>query len=296
MELKHTVRKRFDKLPLLSLATLLLCAHPHPLLAQSDSADAAAGGTSHAVGLVIAQTAGHDIAGLVLRQADRKEFKHGIALFPGHPGIMRLREENGVIQYDLKGNFLLRSSVRWLDEQTLVVAVDAPSDEWANFSQYFRTTPRYGKDVAALLTEVNKQFTIGEWTFVGTSEGSVSAYHAALMNPELAKRLILTASVFSAGRNGPGLSNVKPAEIKMPLLVVHHADDPCQSTRYRDAVDFARNRNSPLMTIKGGGPGRGNPCMAFTAHGFVGMETETVHAMRSWVQSGVAVPEVIKAQ
>lgn len=200
MELKHTVRKRFDKLPLLSLATLLLCAHPHPLLAQADSADTAAGGKSHAVGLVIAQTAGHDIAGLVLRQADRKEFKHGIALFPGHPGIMRLREENGVIQYDLKGNFLLRSSVRWLDEQTLVVAVDAPSD------------------------------------------------------------------------------------------------DPCQSTRYRDAVDFARNRNSPLMTIKGGGPGRGNPCMAFTAHGFVGMETETVHAMRSWVQSGVAVPEVIKAQ
>ena len=32
-------------------------------------------------------------------------------------------------------------------------------------------------DVAALLTEVGRRFGVEDWTFVGTSEGSVSAFH-----------------------------------------------------------------------------------------------------------------------
>lgn len=241
--------------------------------------------------VVAAKVADHTVAGLVLRQSDRKEFRHGIALFPGYPGIMRLRDEGGAIQYELKGNFLIRSGQDWVDGETLVVAVDAPSDEWGSFSQHFRSTPRYGTDVAALLGAVEQRFAVREWTFVGTSEGSISAFHAARMNPSLAKRLILTASVFSASRNGPGLSNVAPDELKIPILVVHHEDDPCLITRYKDAVEFSARSKSPLLTVKGGGPSRGNPCMAFTAHGFVGVETETVHAMRSWVKSGVSPSE-----
>jgi hypothetical protein len=38
----------------------------------------------------------------------------------------------------------------WLDEETLVVVVDAPSDEWRWFDHQFRETPRYGADVEAL--------------------------------------------------------------------------------------------------------------------------------------------------
>ena len=237
----------------------------------------------------------YTIAGLVSRQRDRSAFRHGIALFPGHPGIMRLREEGGSIDYELKGNFLVRSSRHWLDDDTLVVAVDAPSDQWSSFSQEFRATPRYAKDVAALLDAVAAKYPVGEWTFVGTSEGSISAYHAARMNPAHAKRLALTASVFSASRNGPGLSGVRPDELGMPLLIVHHEDDPCPITRYKDAAGFAAAGKSPLLTVRGGGPARGNPCMAFTAHGFVGVEAETVHAIRSWVRSG-AVPADVQGK
>lgn len=63
-----------------------------------------------------------------------QSFKHGIALFPGHPGIMKLQEEEGKPQYDLRGNFLVRARRHWLDEETLVAVLDAPSDEWATFS------------------------------------------------------------------------------------------------------------------------------------------------------------------
>jgi len=75
---------------------------------------------------------------------------------------------------------------------------------------------------------------------------------------------------------------------------VHHEDDPCRYTSYRDAQRFAVQSRSPLVTVRGGGPGRGGPCEAFTAHGYVGMESETVAAMRSWVKTGAVPRDVVR--
>ncbi|HET7854715.1 MAG TPA: hypothetical protein VFM04_09695 [Candidatus Methylomirabilis sp.] len=243
-------------------------------------------GTDH---VVTVKRNGYTISGLVTHLQDAKTFKYAIALFPGHPGIMRLREENGQPKFELGGNFLVRSRRHWLDEETLVVVVDAPSDQWTTFSQQFRETPRYGVDVEALLKEIARRYSVVDWTFVGTSEGSVSAFHAARMNPQLVRRTILTASLFRPTRNGPGLSAVKLDELPAQLLWVHHEDDPCPYTPYRDAQEFSRRSRKPLLAIRGGGPGRGEACQAFTAHGFVAVERETVLAMRSWVKTG-AVP------
>jgi pimeloyl-ACP methyl ester carboxylesterase len=114
---------------------------------------------------------------------------------------MKLREEAGQPRFDLGGNFLIRSRRHWVDEDTLVLSVDAPSDEWRSFSQR-SARPRYGEDVAALLAEAGPPLRHRRWTLVGTSEGSVSAFHAARMNPALAPRLILTASLMSPGATG----------------------------------------------------------------------------------------------
>jgi hypothetical protein len=205
---------------------------------------------------------------------------------------MRLREEDGRIKFDMGGNMLVRSRRWWLDGETIVAVVDAPSDQWGSFSQRFRETDRYGADVAALLQEIGRQFGVQDWTFVGTSEGSISAFHAARMNPALAKRAILTSSVFVAGRNGPGLSSARYEDLKSKLLWVHHEDDPCSFTQYRDARSAAEKSGAPLVTVRGGGPGRGDACQAFTAHGFVGVERETVLAMRSWIQTGTVPADV----
>jgi len=234
------------------------------------------------------------ISGLATHLRDAKAFKYGVVLFPGHPGIMRLREEDGQPRFGLGGNFLVRSRRHWLDEETLVVVVDAPSDQWTTFSQGFRETLRYGADVAALLKEAGRRFGVEDWTFVGTSEGSISAFHAARMNPGLARRLILTSSVFLRSQNGPGLSGVKWDGLSARLLWVHHEDDPCMYTAYRDAQRFAEKSRSPLVTVRGGGPSRGGACQAYTAHGFVGVESEAVSAMRSWVKTGATPPDVTR--
>lgn len=207
---------------------------------------------------------------------------------------MRLREEEGQPRFELRGNFLVRSRRHWLDEETLVVVVDAPSDQWETFDHWFHECPRYGADVAVLLNQVTRQYGVEDWTFVGTSEGSVSAFHAARMNPGLARRVILTASLFRATRNGPGLSRVPWENLPAPVLWVHHEDDPCPFTSYRDAKRFAEKSRSPLVTVRGGGSERGEACQAFTAHGFVGVARETVGAMRSWVKTGVAPSDVAR--
>lgn len=252
-------------------------------------------------GSVVAQTAGgdpnlalpneivrvelddHAMTGLVTHLPEGGPYRRGLVLFPGHPGILDLREEDGVIRYKLPGNFLVRSRRHWLDRDTLVLLVDAPSDQLATFSQRFRETPRYGADVAALLRATGARYGVTEWVFIGTSEGSVSAFHAARMNPDLASRLVLTSSLFLANRHGPGLSGADLAQMPARSLWVHHRDDPCPYTAYRDARDFAGRSGKPLLTVNGGGPGRGDACAAFTAHGYVGMEKETIRAIQEWM-------------
>lgn len=242
--------------------------------------------------MVTAGREGHAISGLATFLAGSSGWRRGIALFPGHPGILRLREEDGQPVFDLRGNFLVRSRRHWLDPETLVLMVDAPSDEWAAFSQRFRETPRYGADVRALIEEAARRYGIGDWTFVGTSEGSISAFHAARMNPALARRLVLTSSVFSASRHGPGLSGADFAAYPNPLLWVHHENDPCSATAYGNAREFAGRTGKPLVTVRGGGPWRGGACEAYTAHGFVGLEKEVVAAMKAWVKTGEVPADV----
>jgi pimeloyl-ACP methyl ester carboxylesterase len=282
---RSTLRPRF----VFAAFFVLLAGIPAAHAQQTQSADP---NLAHPTRIVTVARDGHTISGLVTHLQSAKNFRYGIALFPGYPGIMRLREEKGELRFELRGNFLVRSRRHWLDEETVVVVVDAPSDQWAAFWQHFRETPRYGADVGALLGEIGRRHGVEDWTFVGTSEGSVSAFHAARLNPLLARRTILTASLFRPTRYGPGLSAAKLEELSAPLLWVHHEDDPCEFTSYRDAQEFSRKSGRPLLTVRGGGPSRGPACQAGTAHGFIGVERETVLAMRSWVKTGVVPPDV----
>lgn len=234
----------------------------------------------------------YSISGLVTHLPGAKTFKYGIGLFPGYPSIMKLREEAGQPRFELGGNFLIRSRRHWLDEETLVISIDAPSDQWASFSQWFRQESRYGADVSALLAEASRRYDVQDWTLVGTSEGSISAFHVARMNPVLVQRLILTSSLFLAAGHGPGLSGVSWEGITARLLWVHHEGDGCRFTPYRSAQQHAEKTRSSLVTVRGGGPFRGDSCEAFSQHGFVGIERETVLAMRSWVKTGVTPADV----
>ena len=277
--------KRFFR-ELLLLGTALACS-THLAHAQGKDPNAA-----FANEVIVAQLPGRSISALVTHQPDAMKFTHAIALFPGSPGHMNLRVEGGAIQYDLGGNFLVRARRHFIEDGILTVVIDAPSDQQNGFLQEFRETPRYGEDVKAALDAVSRKFGALDWTFIGTSEGSVSAAHAARMLAADAKRVALTASVVSSSRRGRGVEAADIKQIKIPVPWVHHRDDPCRYTPYCRVKGYAEDTKTPLLTVTGASGRRGDPCMAFTEHGFVGMEVKTIKAILSWIRTGTAPADV----
>ena len=279
------MRQRFS---LICLVCALLPGLVGPSLAQTG------GNADFRNEVMVVPLEGRSIAVLVTHRPEDTAFTHAIALFPGAPGRGNLRIENGEIKFDnLTGNFLVRARRHFAEKGILTVVIDAPSDRQDDFPTAFRASPRYGEDIRGVVDAIARRYGDLDWTFIGTSEGSVSAAQAARMVAPPANRVALTSSYFGRqGRQGPGLSLSDVRPIKIPLLWVHHRDDPCKATPYSTAQHFARETATPLMTVMGSKNSRGHPCEAHSEHGFVGMEIATIKAMLAWIRSGAAANEV----
>ena len=264
--------------------SLAACASP-PAAAQ----DALDPNAAFANELIVAQLPGRSIAALVTHPPGAMKFTHAVAIFPGSPGYINLRVEGGEIQNDQRGGFLIRARRFFLEDGFLAVVIDAPSDQQPLFHQSFRETPRYGEDIKAVIEAVSKKYGPLDWTVAGHSEGSVSAVHVARMLPLEVKRAVLTASVVMPSPRGRGVEVSHIKQIKIPVLWVHHRNDPCSYSPHHRIRSYAEETNTPLVTVTGVGDRRGQPCTAFTEHGFVGMESKTIKAILSWIRTG-AVP------
>jgi hypothetical protein len=266
----------------------MLAFAPSPVHAQGKGKDPNAALANE---VIVAQLPGRSIAALVTHRPGAAKFTHGIALFPGSPGYFELRVEDGEIRHTQRGNFLIRARRFFLEEGHLTAVIDAPSDQAPYFHQSHRETPRYGEEVRAIIEAVSKKYGALDWTFIGTSEGSVSAVHAARMVPE-AKRVVLTSSVVTPGSRGRGVEVGHVKQVKIPLLWVHHRRDPCSFTPYYRVKSYSEETGTPLVTVTGVGDRRGDPCEAFSEHGFVGMEVKTIRAILAWIRTGQVPPDV----
>lgn len=88
-------------------------------------------------------------------------------------------------------------------------------------------------------------------------------------------------------RGGPGLSGFDWRTIRTRLLFVHHVDDACVATPHFMAQRVAAGRT--LVSVRGGAAPRSEPCEAFGAHGFLGVEASVVDAIVRWMR-GEAPP------
>lgn len=227
------------------------------------------------------------ISVLVTHLKQHAEFRRIVILFPGHPSIMKISSADS---YGLKGNFLIRSRRHWLDAETVVLSVDAPSDEWCCFTGRFRASKRYAEDLQGLLKEVTARFGALPWVLVGTSEGSVSVYFAALalQDMQAQSKVIFTSSLFNDSSNSQGLGSLNMASIHIPMLWMHHAKDSCKWTPYWQARQHAEKTHSALLTVYPSHGSRGDSCEAYSEHGYIGFEREAVQAMKHWVLTGQA--------
>ena len=148
---------------------------------------------------------------------------------------------------------------------------------------WFRLGDKHAEDIARVVAELKRRFPGVPVFLVGTSRGSVSAAATGRALGDAVTGVVLTSSMTVAARSGPGLSGFDYSTIKTPVLLMHHTEDSCANTPYRDARNIAQARKYPLISVTGGKPATSDPCEAFSAHGFLGKEPEAVEAMVNWM-------------
>lgn len=200
-------------------------------------------------------------------------------LFAGAAGKVDLERESARALLD-RGNFLVRSRRLFAAQGVAAAVMDAPSDRSHGMDDDFRLGDRHQADMEAVVAELRKRFPGVPVFLVGTSRGTVSA---ASLGRRLAKGVdgvVLTSTVFLAGRDR-GLSGFDFSSIVSPLLFVHHVDDGCAASPHYAAKRMADQY--PLISVSGGSPAQSGPCEAMTPHGFLGREADTVDAIARWM-------------
>lgn len=202
----------------------------------------------------------------------------------GHGGLQM--QPDGSLKWG-KGNFLVRSAPLFVQQGVNAVIVDAPSDRQSSpFLNGFRQTPEHVADLKAIIAWARNQSAAPVW-LVGTSRGTQSAGYVAtqLQDRDGPDGLVLTSSILSDPKGRP-VTDMELANIRIPTLVVHHEADGCNLCAYSSIPalmsKLSNTSSRQLLSFKGG-DSKGDPCEAFSHHGFNGQEADVVQQTVAWI-------------
>jgi pimeloyl-ACP methyl ester carboxylesterase len=208
-----------------------------------------------------------------------------VVLFAGGNGLVAIGADG---RPGRGGNFLVRSREHFAREQLLVAVVDAPSDRIDGPAlDFFRQSAEHAHDIAQVIALLRQEAKVPVW-LVGTSRGTTSVANVAIRLRENGPDgVVFTASMVGADRER--LPAMAIETIRVPVLVVHHEEDQCKYCLYSDVPGLMTGlKGAPkleLIAFKGGGPVRGDPCLAFHYHGFVGIEEQVVRRIADWIKA-----------
>ena len=202
-------------------------------------------------------------------------------VYPGGWGTLRLRMESGKPKF-AGGNFLIRTRGEFIRHGIWPVLVDVPSDQATGVSDAYRRSDNQVADARAVIAEMRKRAPGLPIFILTTSRSTLSGAHLgrSLGADELAG-LVLTSSMIAPGPNWESLATFDFKSVKVPLLFVQHRGDGCLATPYPNLARAARG--FPLISVSGGKPAESGPCDPFAAHGYFGVEPQTVDAISAWI-------------
>ena len=182
-------------------------------------------------------------------------------------------------------NFLARSKDYFLNENMNVIVMFRASD--LSKLDYPYRVKEHVSEIAKVIQYAKNKFDKPIW-LVGTSRGTVSGTAAALaLGEREVQGLVLTASVTNKVIGAIKTQNI--ADLKIPVLVVHHKNDACKICvpyeASRITSDLKASPVKKFVMIEGGSDPQGDPCQAMHWHGFINYEKETVKRITDWIQN-----------
>ncbi len=236
--------------------------------------------------------------GLFSIKSGSKNHSRLAVLIPGYPSVFRPVVQNGVmISTKLSGNFLIRSRRYLADESIAILTIDCQSESGDICSSSYQASNERQVHVQKLINEVKKRYpTIQEVWLVGTSMGTISSSFMPTYAPRAYAGAIHTAAITEpyARNSYRELINFDYRKSGAPQFFIHHKDDPCYLTTWSGAKSISDKYGVPLITVFGGSNFQGNPCNAFTEHGFRGKELEVMQTIREIILTGTSKNSEIK--
>ncbi len=164
----------------------------------------------------------------------------------------------------------------------------APSDYETGLTTEFRESKESAEDAAKVIAFLKKRY--GQKVYLYghcRSTFSPAAVATNLKNRDLAG--VILSSTRSQGRYG-SVMELPKGVINVPVLLVHHVDDPCDGTPYENIHKVKKfyEASSPdvkLITVRGGDgsrPGKLKSCGG-GHHVFKGQQELVSRAIRDWL-------------
>jgi len=159
-------------------------------------------------------------------------------------------------------------------------------DEKASYD--LRMSSKRLERVEALVDAVVERNSLPTF-LIGFSRGSIETLRIALSIPERVFGIILASGVYKKGGKGNETmaSILGSNNLSVPTLVIHHRDDSCVVSPFKEAEYFAENSLASKVDLieLSGGNASGRECGPFHFHGFEGIERKTSNEIVGWMNA-----------
>jgi hypothetical protein len=217
---------------------------------------------------------------LAIAPADPKAV---VFLLAGGPGRVRITNDGQT----KNENFLVRSRQLFVATQLVTVVVDVPTDQPEGMTVAFRESSEHVADLIGAIAWARARWPGRPVWLVGTSRGTQSAAAAAVALANDTRGpdgIVLTSSILARSPRDPGTPvQERPLDkLKIPVLVVHHQDDPCPICAPR-LLSEVKLPPGGRIVMETGGTSTGDPCQSFSHHGYNGIEGAVVADIAAFI-------------
>ncbi len=202
-----------------------------------------------------------------------------VILLTGGSGMIRIGEDGSV---NPGGNFLVRTRNLWSARGISALVLGPPN---GGSLLGLRHLPAYAAALAAAIDYARSRANAPVW-LIGTSQGSTAAANGAAHLPGRVAGVVLTSSVTERSRSGETVFDADPGAIAVPALVVSNQNDGCIASPPGDGprliTALARAPRREFIVFASTEL-RGDPCEAFSPHGYMGIEDTVIQRIADWI-------------